>query len=75
MGTNKEILSKGIKKMAWALPLYFIGPSVIYNSFMNTHTKWHYLVLFIGIASCFLAILLTYLGLKTILNSMFHGNK
>jgi hypothetical protein len=33
MGTNKELLSKGIKY--GALPLLFIGPSIIYNAFIN----------------------------------------
>jgi hypothetical protein len=31
MGTNKQLLSKGIKYLAGALPLLFIGPSLIYN--------------------------------------------
>ena len=34
MATNKEMLSKGIKYLAWALPLLFIGPSLIYNAFI-----------------------------------------
>jgi hypothetical protein len=71
MPTNKLLLSKGIKFIAWALPLYFIGPSVIYNAFINKHTAWHYLVLGIGIIACFFAIFLTFKGLKTILNSLF----
>ncbi|WP_310557331.1 DUF6095 family protein [Flavobacterium sp.] len=75
MATNKEILSKGIKYMAWAVPCYFIGPSVIYNALKNKHTWIHYIVLGVGIAVCFLAIYLTFKGLKTILNSMFDGDK
>lgn len=75
MSTDKDILSKGIKYIAWALPFYFIGPSVIYNAFMNKQTNWHYLVLGIGMIICFFAIFMTFKGLKTILNSMFHGNK
>lgn len=75
MHTDKDILSKGIKFIAWALPCYFIGPSVIYNAFINKDNSWHYLVLGIGVVISFLAIFLTFKGLKTILNSMFHGNK
>ena len=73
MKTNTKVLSKGIKYMAWALPMYFIGPTVIYNAFKNQHTAWHYLVLGIGITACFFAIFFTFKGLKTILNSMFDG--
>lgn len=73
MGTNRDILNKGIKYMAWALPMFFIGPSIIYNAFQNKQTHWHYVVLFIGIAVCFFAIYFVFKGLNTILKSMF-GN-
>ena len=72
MATNKELLSKGIKYMAGALPLLFIGPSVIYNAFMNKENGWHYLVLGIGIVFCLIAMLLMFLGLKTIMKSLFN---
>ena len=35
MPINKELLDKGIKYLLYALPLMFIGPSVIYNAFIN----------------------------------------
>jgi hypothetical protein len=47
MGTNKELLSKGIKYLGGALPLLFIGPSIIYNAFINKQNIWHYLVLWL----------------------------
>ena len=72
MATNKEILSKGIKYLAGALPLLFIGPSLIYNAFMNQQNVWHYLVLAIGIAACLAAMLLMLMGLKTIMKSLFN---
>jgi len=68
---NKEILNKGIKYMAWALPMFFIGPSVIYNAFQNQKNVWHYLVLVVGIAVCFFAVYLAFKGLNTIMKSMF----
>lgn len=72
MATNKELLSKGIKYLAGALPLLFIGPIVITNAFMNQHNVWHYLVLAIGIIACIIAMFLMYLGLKTIMKSLFN---
>ena len=75
MSTNKEILYKGITYIAWALPLYFIGPSIIYNAFINKGNPWHYLVLGIGMIACFFAIFFTFKGLKTIMQSLFDGNK
>ncbi len=73
MGTDKNILNKGIMYMAWALPLMFIGPSIIYNAFINKNNVWHYLVLAIGIIACFGAMFFLFKGLRTIMKSMF-GN-
>ena len=75
MGTDREVLSKGIQYMAWALPLMFIGPSVIYNAFINKNNGWHYLVLVIGIAICFGGVFLLFKGVQTIVKSMFDSNQ
>ncbi len=72
MATNKELLSKGIKYLFGALPLMFIGPSVMYNAFMNKHTNWHYLILIIGCAICILSVILAFKGLKTMTNALFN---
>jgi hypothetical protein len=69
---NKEHLAKGIKYLTGALPLMFIGPTVIYNAFMNQHTNWHYLVLGIGIVACVASIYLMFVGLKTIMKGIFN---
>ncbi|NDP28329.1 MAG: hypothetical protein GZ087_13015 [Flavobacterium sp.] len=72
MSTNKELLSKGIKKLALALPLLFIGPGLIYNAFINKQNDWHYLVLGLGIVTCFGAVYLMFLGLKIMMQSLFN---
>jgi hypothetical protein len=72
MGTNKELLSKGIKYLGGALPLLFIGPSIIYNAFINKQNIWHYLVLAVGIATCLGAMYLLFLGLNTIMKALFN---
>jgi hypothetical protein len=69
---NKEHLAKGIKYLTGALPLMFIGPTVIYNAFMNQHTNWHYLVLAIGIIACLASMYLMFLGLKIIMKGIFN---
>ncbi|MBC7641024.1 MAG: hypothetical protein H7174_01595 [Flavobacterium sp.] len=71
MSTNREVLLKGVKYLSGALPLFFLGPIVIYNSQMNLQSKWHYLVLIIGIMMCFGAMFLMFFGIKTIMKSMF----
>jgi putative Mn2+ efflux pump MntP len=69
---NKEHLAKGIKYLSGALPLMFIGPSVIYNAFMNQKNDWHYLVLAIGIIACLASMYLMFLGLKIIMKGIFN---
>lgn len=69
---NKELLAKGIKYLTGALPLMFIGPTVIYNAFMNQHTNWHYLVLAIGIIACLASMYLMFMGLKIIMKGIFN---
>ncbi|WP_413998823.1 DUF6095 family protein [Flavobacterium sp. W1B] len=72
MATNREVLSKGIRYLAWALPLLFVGPSVIHNAFINKQNAWHYLVLGVGIFACFGGVYLLFMGLKTITKAIFN---
>lgn len=72
---NKELIGKGVKYLFGALPLMFIGPSVIYNAFMNKDNNWHYLVLVVGCAICITAVLLAFKGIRTITNALFDGNQ
>lgn len=72
MATSKALLLKAIKYLAGCLPLLFIGPSLIYNAFMNKENGWHYIVLGIGITTCISAVYLMYVGLKTIMRSLFN---
>lgn len=72
MSTNKDLLSKGIKYLAGALPLLFIGPTLIHNAFMNKQNIWHYLILVIGIIVCVAAVYFMFLGLKIIMKSLFN---
>lgn len=68
---NKKILNKGIKYLGWALPMFFIGPIVINSSFRNQEHPLYYVVLGIGILICLCAMLFTFLGLRTIVKSIF----
>ncbi|PAM95347.1 hypothetical protein B4N84_08725 [Flavobacterium sp. IR1] len=72
MATNKELIGRGVKYLAGALPLMFLGPTLIYNAFMNQHTNWHYLVLGIGIVACIASVVIAFLGLKIIMKGIFN---
>lgn len=69
MPTDKEILNRGIKYMVWALPMFFIGPTVINSSFKNQDHPFFIPVLGLGIIICTVAVVLVFQGLRTILKS------
>jgi hypothetical protein len=75
MNTDKAILGKGIKYLFGALPLMFLGPSIIHSALKNKHTNWHYLVLVIGCVICITAVFLAFKGLNFIMKALFDGDK
>lgn len=70
MPTNKDILNKGIKFLAFALPCAFIGPVVIHFAFINKQQFLFPFILGFGIILAFTAIFLIFKGIITIINSM-----
>jgi len=75
MPTDKSILAKGIKYLAGALPLLFLGPIVINSAFNNQKNPLYPYVLGLGIIFAIVAIFLIFKGINTILKSMFDGDK
>lgn len=75
MPVNKNLLDKGIKNMLYALPLMFLGPSVIYNAFINKQNIWHWLVLGFGIILSVLAVYFMFRGIKSLTDALFHHDK
>lgn len=73
MPTKRQLIEKGAKFMLYSLPSMFIGPSVIYNAFINKQNIWHYLVLAIGIFICLSAVYLLFKGIKTITDALFQS--
>ncbi|MDT0295551.1 DUF6095 family protein [Mesonia ostreae] len=69
--TNKEVLFKGVKFMAGALPLMFIGPSILYSAFNNREHPLYFAVLILGILSCGGAMFLIFKGINTIMKAIF----
>jgi drug/metabolite transporter (DMT)-like permease len=75
MSINKALLDKGIKFLLYALPLMFIGPSVIYNAFINKQNVWHWLVLAVGIFLSGLAVYFMFKGIKILTDALFENEK
>lgn len=69
--TNKDTLAKGVKYLAGALPLIFIGPSILYSAFNNQDKALYWPILIIGILISFGAIFLIFKGIMTLLKALF----
>ena len=69
--TDKVILMKGIKLMAFALPFLGLSPYLLTLSFLNKETFMFYVFLILGIIAGAAAIFLIFKGINTILKSIF----
>lgn len=70
--TNKNLLGTGIKYLAGAIPLSFLGPVILFSAFNNQDHPWYYPVLLAGIAAGVAAIFLMFKGILTIMKALFH---
>ncbi|GAB2773330.1 MULTISPECIES: DUF6095 family protein [Bacteria] len=69
--TNKTVLMKGIKLLAAALPLSFIGPVVLFSSFKNQEHSWFIPVLIFALLAMAGAIYLMFKGINTVIKALF----
>ena len=69
--TDKELLTKGLQRLGICLLLMFIGPSFLYFVMSNEGRAFYVPLLIIDILICIAAILFLFLGIRTIMNSMF----
>jgi len=69
--TNKELLAKGLKKMAVSLVMMFAGPTLFYIATTNKEKPLYIPILIISLLICAGAIFFAFKGLQTIMTSMF----
>ena len=69
--TDVELLRKGVKYLAIALPLLFLSPYLITLAFLNTETIYGYVFFGIGIIAGAGAVYLLFKGINTIMKSIF----
>ena len=75
MRTNKDILVKGIKYLAYTVLLMFTAPVVIYQAFKNEGHPFYWPVLIVGLLLAIGAISLGFYGIKTIMDALFNKGK
>ena len=73
--TDKELVAKGIQRMAIALILLFLGPVIIHSAFNNKEHFLYYIVLAIGIVVAIAAIYMGFKGIHTIVDAVFGKRK
>lgn len=62
---------KGLKYLAGALPLSFLGPVVLFSSFKNQEHVWFIPILIFAILAMAAAIYLMFKGISTVMRSLF----
>jgi hypothetical protein len=71
MGTNKEVLFKGVKIMGGTLFLMILAPIILNSSFKNQDHAFFIPVLGIGIVCLIAAIYFGFKGIKTLMKALF----
>lgn len=69
--TNRELLAKGIKYLAAALPLSFLGPSILYSAFNNQDKPLFIPITILGFIFFFGAMFCIFKGIMTIVKAVF----
>lgn len=69
--TDKQILFKGVKYLAAALPLAFMGPAILYSAFNNQGHPLYLAVLILGVLATIGALFCMFKGILTVVKAMF----
>ena len=75
MHTDKTLLIKGIKFVAYTVLLMFTAPVVLYQAFKNEGHPWFWPVAIIGMLLAITAIALGFYSIKLILDALFGKKK
>jgi hypothetical protein len=73
--TDKVLLIKGVRRLAYTLALMFAGPVVLYQAFKNQDHPWYIPVLVVGAILALGAIAMGFYSIKTLVDALFGGKK
>lgn len=71
MQTDKTLLIKGAKRLAYTVVLMFTAPFAIYEAFKNQEHPLYLPVLILGIVLVVAAIAMGFYSIKTIVDAFF----
>jgi len=69
--TNKDLLLKGLKYLAYTVALMFTAPVVLYQAFKNQDHPWYIPVLVVGAILALAAITMGFFSIKTVVDALF----
>lgn len=69
---NKRNFFRGLRAMAYAIVLAFIGPTVMTSAFKNQEHSLYIPVLGIAVLMCLAAIFLGFRGIKLMVKGLFN---
>lgn len=75
MNTDKDLLIKGLKQLAYTVMLMFLAPIIIWQAFKNEAHPLYWPVLIVGLVLAIAAIGMGFKGIHTIMNSLFNKKK
>jgi len=73
--TDRELLTKGVKRMFYTLALMFTAPIVLYQAFKNQDHPWYLPVLILGVILATAAVGMGFYGIRTLVNALFSNRK
>lgn len=71
MKDNTATRNKGIKFALGSLPCLFIGPVILHFALLNQLQPLFWAIFGLGCLVCFSGVLLLFLGIKTVVKSLF----
>ncbi|WP_378187184.1 DUF6095 family protein [Aquimarina sp. W85] len=73
--TNKDLLAKGVQRIAIAFIFMFISPVVIHSAFKNQEHPMYIPIICLGIIGAIFAITMGFIGIKTMMDAFFGKKK
>jgi len=71
MNTDKDLLIKGLKRLAMTVVLMFTAPIILWQAFKNEEHPLFWPVFAIGILLAGYAVFMGFKGIKTIVDALF----
>jgi len=71
MQTDRTLLIKGVRRLAYTVILMFTAPFVLYEAFKNQGHPFYIPVLVLGIILAIAAVGMGFYGIKTLVDAFF----